>query len=115
MAFKALFIAHAPDADPEHHRALIDTGLYKFFAVVVQNHEQALQVCRRMVADEGIQSVLLCPGHTHRDVADIAAAVGEGVSVSVARGDSRSMRVAAHAMEEAGWFSATRGERDHGR
>ena len=61
-----------------------------------------------MVAEEGIHSVLLCPGHTHQDVAAIAAAVGDKVSVSVARGDSRSMRVAAKAMEEAGWFSQTR-------
>lgn len=52
--------------------------------------------------------MLLCPGNTHYDVAQIAAALGDEVSVSVARGDSRSMRVAAKAMEEAGWFSQTR-------
>lgn len=106
MAFTALFLATAPDADPEQHRALLDTGLYKLFAVVVRNHEQALEVCRRMVADDGVQSVLLCPGHSHQDVAEIAAAVGAGVSVSVARGDARSTRVAAKVMEEEGWFSA---------
>ena len=106
MAFTALFIAHAPDADPERDRALIDTGVYRLFTVVVKDQEQALDVCRRMVVEEGIHSVLLCPGNTHEDVAGIAAAVGEGVSVSVARGDARSMRVAAKAMEEAGWFAA---------
>jgi len=37
-------------------------------------------------------------------VGEIAAALGEGVSVSVARGDPRGGRVAARAMEEAGWF-----------
>ena len=106
MAFTALFIAHAPDADPEKHRAVIDTGVYRLFAVVVKDQEQALDVCRRMVAEEGIHSVLLCPGNTHEDVAGIAAAVGDAVSVSVARGDARSMRVAARAMEESGWFAA---------
>jgi hypothetical protein len=108
MPFTALFIAHAPDADPEKHRTVLDTGLYKLFTVIVRDQQQALQVSRRMVAEEGIHSVLLCPGHTHADVAAIAAAVGNQVSVSVARGDSRSMRLAATAMEEAGWFAQPR-------
>jgi hypothetical protein len=106
MAFTALFIAHAPDADPDKHRAVLDTGLYKLFTVIVRDQEQGLEVCKRMVPEEGIHSVLLCPGHTHQDVSAIAAAVGDGVSVSVARGDSRGMRIAAKAMEEADWFAA---------
>ena len=106
MAFTALFIAHAPDADPEKHRSVLDTGLYKLLTVIVRDQDQALAECRRMVAEEGVDSVLLCPGHSNQDVAAIAAVVGEEVSVSVARGDSRSMRVAARAMEEAGWFAA---------
>jgi hypothetical protein len=105
MPFTALFIAHAPDADPEKHRNVLDTGLYKLFTVIARDQEQALEVCKRMVTEEGIHSVLLCPGHSHQDVAAIAAAVGEEVSVSVARGDSRSMRIAPTAMEEAGWFA----------
>jgi hypothetical protein len=109
MPFTALFLAHAPDADPEKHRSVLDTGLYKLFTVIVPDHEQALQVCRQMVAEEGVSSVLLCPGHTHADVAAIAAAVGGQVSVSVARGDSPSMRIAVKAMEEAGWFAAQHG------
>ncbi len=52
-----------------------------------------------------MQSVLLCPGHSNQDVGRIADAVGEGVGVSVARGDARSGRVAAKAMEEAGFFT----------
>ena len=106
MAFTALFIATAPDADPGKHRSVIDTGLYKLFTVVVKDHAQALDLCRSMVPAEGVHSVLLCPGHTHQDVGDIAAAVGPGVSVSVARGDSRGMGIARKAMEEAGWFAA---------
>ncbi|HEY5112748.1 MAG TPA: DUF6506 family protein [Coriobacteriia bacterium] len=108
MAFTALFIAHVPDADPGRDRSLLETSLYRLFSVLVQNTDQALAVCRELVAEEGVQSVLLCPGNTHYDVAQIAAALGDEVSVSVARGDSRSMRVAAKAMEEAGWFSQTR-------
>lgn len=34
MAFKALFLAHAPDADYEKHNNVIDTGKYKLFTVL---------------------------------------------------------------------------------
>jgi len=106
MPFTSLFIAHAPDADAQVHRAVVDTGLYKLFAVVARDQAEALQVCREMVPREGIRSVLLCPGHTHQDVAAIAEAVGDQVSVTVARGDGPGGRVAAKAMEDAGWFKA---------
>ena len=105
MPFTAAFIAHVPDADPTRDRSLVETDLYRLFSVLVQNTDQAVAVCRELVADEGVQSVLLCPGNTHQDVAHIVASLGDGVSVSVARGDSRSARVAAQAMERAGWFS----------
>jgi hypothetical protein len=108
MPFTALFVAHAPDADPAKHRSVLDTGLYKLFTVIVRDQEQALEVSRRMVAEEGIHSVLLCPGHTHADVVAIAAAVGNQVSVCVARGDPRSMGIAATALREAGWFAQPR-------
>ena len=108
MPFTALFIAHAPDADPEKHRTVIDTGLYKLFTVIVRNQEQALQVAKQMVAAEGVQSVLLCPGHSHEDVGAITAAVGNQVSVCVARGDPRSMSVSVTALKEAGWFASPR-------
>ncbi len=94
MAFVAGFIAHAPDADPEKHRCVIDTGKYRLIVVVVSNQEQALEQSRRMVEEEGIHSVLLCPGFTHADVAAIAQAVGENVGVNVARGDGPSNRIA---------------------
>jgi hypothetical protein len=106
MPFTALFIAHVPDADPTRDRSLLETDLYRLFSVLVQNTDQAVAVCEELVAHEGIQSVLLCPGNTHQDVAQIVAALGDEVSVSVARGDNRSMRVAVKAMEEAGWFAA---------
>ena len=106
MPFSALFIAHVPDADPARDRSLLETDFYRLFSVLVQTTDQAVAVCRELVTEEGVQSVLLCPGNTHRDVAQIVEAVGDGVSVSVARGDSPSMRVAVNAMEQAGWFAA---------
>jgi hypothetical protein len=72
---------------------VIETSKYKLFAVVVKNQDQAVKVCEKLVKDEGIHSILLCPGFTHRNVAEIAEAVGRNVAVSVARGDGPASRI----------------------
>jgi len=104
MAFKVLSISMAPDADHKKHRAQIDTGKYQSFSVVVKNPAQAAEVCREFVETRDIDSVLLCPGFTNRDVADIADTVGADVGVSVARGDGPGGKIAMAAMQKAGWF-----------
>mgnify|MGYP000622027250 FL=1 len=105
MVFKVVFLAHAPDAEAEKHKCIIDTGKYKLFVVVVKNQDQAVEVCRKLVKEEGIHSVLLCPGFTHRNVAEISRAVGENVGVFVARGDGPSHRASMEVMRREGWFS----------
>ena len=105
MVFKVLFLAHAPDADAEKHRCVIETPkYYKLFVVVVRDQEQAVEVCKKIVEEEGVQSILLCPGFTHRDVAEISEAVGENVGVFVARGDGPSNRNSIKVMRSEGWF-----------
>jgi hypothetical protein len=104
MAFKAVFIAHVPDADPAKHRCVVETKLYKLFSVLVRDQSQAVEVCKRLVKEEGIHSIILCPGNTHKDVVQISEAVGQNVSVSVARGDNPSSRIAREVMEREGWF-----------
>lgn len=94
VAFKAAFIAHAPDADAGTHRAVIETQKYKLLVVVARDQEQAVAECRRLVDEEGIHAVMLCPGFTHRDVAEIVETVGPNVSVNVARGDGPGNRIA---------------------
>lgn len=94
LAFVTAFVAHAPDADPQRDRCVIETPRYRLHVAVVRDQAQALEACRRLVAEEGVRSFVLCPGFTHRDVAEIAGAVGEGVGVNVARGDAPSNRVA---------------------
>ncbi len=106
MPFIAAVIAHSPDADPALHRSVIETGLYTVHTVVVRDQAEGLAAARELVGEHGVQSLLLCPGHSNQDVGEIAAAVGENVSVSVARADPRGGRAAAKAMEEAGWFTA---------
>jgi hypothetical protein len=104
MAFKALFLAHAPDADKGKHRSIIDTGKYRLFTVAVRNQAEALEVCQEFVEKEAIDSVLLCPGFTHSDVAGIAEAVGRSVGVCAARCDGPSNKVSLAAMKRAGYF-----------
>jgi hypothetical protein len=93
MAFKALCLTHAPDADPHTHRCVIDTGRYKLITVVVATQAQALQVARNTHEKESIHAVMLCPGFTHRDSAELFEALNEEVSVSVCRGDGPSNRI----------------------
>jgi hypothetical protein len=93
MAFKALFLAHAPDADYEKHRNVIDTGKYTLFTVVVKNQTEAIKVSKNMVTNEKIDAVMLCPGFTHGDVSEIFTALDGKVSVNVSRGDGPSNKI----------------------
>jgi len=104
MTFKALFIAHAPDADYKKHRTVIDTGMYKLYSVVVKTQEEAIQVSKEYWQNESIEAIMLCPGFTHGDVAEIFKAVGGKVSVNVARGDGPSSRISMEALKKAGYF-----------
>ena len=104
MAFKVVFLAHTPDAETEKHRCVIETSRYKLFVRLVKDQEQAVEVCKKLVKDEGIHSILLCPGFTHRDVAEIKEAVGENVAVAVSRGDGPSSRISKEVMKREGWF-----------
>ncbi|MEO0095943.1 MAG: DUF6506 family protein [candidate division WOR-3 bacterium] len=94
MAFKALFIAHSPDADYKKHRSIINTGKYWLLTVVVKNQEEALKVAKETYEKEKIDAILLCPGFTHKDVAELFEALDGKVSVSVARGDGPSNKIA---------------------
>jgi len=105
MAFNVAVLAHAPDADPEEHRCAIETSKYRLFVVVVRNQDQAIEVCKRLAKEEDIHSILLCPGFTHGDVAEIAKAVGGNVAVAVARGDGPSNRVSTEARKREGWLT----------
>ena len=109
MAFKVLFLAHAPDADKEKHRSVIETGMYQLFTIVVKTQKEALEVCGDFMERESIDSILLCPGFTHNDVAEIARLVGANVAVSVARGDGPSGKASLEARKRAGYLGKRRG------
>jgi hypothetical protein len=99
MAFKALFLAHAPDADYEKHNSVIDTGKYKLFTFVVKNQEEAIKVSKSIYEKEQIDAIMLCPGFTHRDVSELFEALDGKVSVNVSRGDGPSNRISQPAIQ----------------
>ena len=104
MAFRTLFLAHAPDADKEKHHCFIDTGKYQLDVVVVKDQAEALEVSTRLFKEKKIESILLCPGFSHKDIAEIVAATENKVSVCVSRGDGSSNRISQEALKRAGFF-----------
>ena len=104
MAFRVLFLAHAPDADKDIHHNQIDTGMYQLFTVVVKNQAEAVEVCQDFVKNKNIDTVLLCPGFTHRDIAEIVDVAGGNVGVSVARGDGPSGKISLAARKREGYL-----------
>src|SRR4030042_6460737 len=103
MAFKALFIAHAPDADYEKHKNIIDTGKYRLLTFVVKTQAEAVKVSKSIYEKEKIDAILLCPGFTHSDVSEIFQALDGKVSVSAARGDGPSNKIS-QAVIQREWF-----------
>ena len=103
MPFKVLFIAHAPDADKGKHRSLIETGSYQLYTVLVKNQDEALEISKDFADSKNIDSILLCPGFTHTDVAEIVKITGGKVAVSVARGDGPGSRISLEAIKRAGF------------
>ncbi len=104
MSFKALFIAHSPDADYKKHRNVIDTGMYKLYSIVVKTQEEAVQISKDYWQNESIEAIILCPGFKHGDVAEIFETLEGKVSVNVARGDGPSGKISAEARKKAGYW-----------
>ena len=101
MIFKTLFLSHAPDADPQKHNSIIETGKYKLISFIVKSQAEALQISRTVYQQEGVQAIMLCPGFSHADVAEIFTALEGKVSVSVARGDGPSNRIIQPVIQQA--------------
>jgi hypothetical protein len=101
MSFNVLCMVHSPDADPQQHRSLIDTGQYKLFTVVVKDQTQALEVAQVMNAEQPLDSIMLCPGFTHLDVAQLYEALNAKVGICVARGDPPSNKISLRARQRA--------------
>lgn len=105
MAFKVLFLAHAPDADKEKHRSSIETGMYHLYTVVLKNQDEALEISKDFADNMSIDCILLCPGFTHNDAAEISKITGGKVAVAVARGDGPGNKISLEARRREGYSS----------
>ena len=103
--FKAAFMALVPDSNYLENRTEMQTGKYHLISILVKDVNQAVKVSKELVNKDGVQSFLLCPGFTHKAIAEIVDAAGEGISVTVSRGDGPSGKAAFNKMNEVGWFS----------
>jgi hypothetical protein len=70
----------------------------------VKSQAEALEVCTRFFREKQVESILLCPGFTHQDIAEIVQATENRVAVCVARGDGPSNRISQEALKKAGFF-----------
>ncbi len=104
MAFKTLFLAHYPFELSGEDSCCITQPKYELMVKLVQDQAQAKKVAKQMVTQAGIQSILLCPGFTHAEVAEIAALVKDQAGVCVARCDGPSSRITTEVMRKEGWF-----------
>lgn len=86
------------------HHCFIDTGKYQLDVVIVKNQAEALEVSARLFREKSIESILLCPGFTHQDIAEIVRATDNKVAVCVARGDGPSNKISMEALKRAGFF-----------
>lgn len=103
MAFRVLFMAHAPDADKEKHRSVIDTGIFQLYSVVVKDQTEALGTATEYAADHQVDSILLCPGFNHQDIAEISKSVGENVAVGICRSDGPGNKISLEARRREGY------------
>ena len=83
--------------------------MYQLFTAVVKNQAQAVEVSADYAKSEQIDSILLCPGFRHSDVAEIAQTVGKNVAIAVARGDGPSSRVSQEVRKREG-YTAKKGK-----
>jgi len=106
MAFRAAVLVMALDGDPLKHRTTIKTPRIELTTVLAElwNFDQIASTCKELVDNEGVQSIILCPGCTHEAVAKVANAVGKGVAVSVARGDVPSTMLTGEILGKEGWL-----------
>jgi hypothetical protein len=105
--FKSAFIIMAPDGDPKKHRATITTEKASLTAVFIEmtNFDEAIEVAKDLVQNQGVQSIYLCPGFTHQAVARVTAAVAGRAAVQVGRGDVPSTMMVGEILGKEGWFN----------
>lgn len=93
MALNEAYLILVPNVDPETDKSVILKENYKCITVLVNDEKEALAQAVQLVEKESIHAFVLCPGFSNIGIGKISEAVGENVSVNVARGDGRSAQI----------------------
>ncbi|MGB9791911.1 MAG: DUF6506 family protein [Thermacetogeniaceae bacterium] len=87
MALKAAFIFVAPEADPEKHRAVVQTPVVELTVVGVSDYRAAVKAAEKLV-EEGVTAIELCGGFGVEGTAEVKKAVKGKAVVGVVRFDN---------------------------
>lgn len=93
MSLNEAYLILVPNVHHDVDRSVIIKDNYKCITVLINNVDEALDVAKELVASEDIHAFILCPGFSNSDVGVISSALGESISVNVARGDGKSTKV----------------------
>ncbi len=101
MSLNEAYLILVPKVDPKVDRSSIVKDNYKCITVLINNEVEALDVAKELVESEDIHAFILCPGFSNSSVGTISNALGENISVNVARGDGKSTKVVDKIIESA--------------
>lgn len=93
MSLNEAYLILVPNVNPSVDRSEIVKDNYKCLTVLVNDEDEALREALSLVESESIHAFVLCPGFTNVGIGKMAEALGENVSVNVARGDGRSTKI----------------------
>lgn len=100
MKFNTLYVSKWADGDPKVTR-VIETPTFSLHSMAAGDSCDRTKVIAAYCRKHGISSVVLCPGFTHRMVADVARALEGEASVSAARSDGPGSAISGPVREQA--------------
>ncbi len=93
MSLNEAYLILVPNVDAKLDRSLIVKDNYKCITILINNADEALDIAKELIESEDIHAFILCPGFSNSSVGAISSALGENISVNVARGDGKSTKV----------------------
>lgn len=93
MSLNEAYLILVPNVDSKLDRSIIKKDNYKCITVLINDEDEALDVAKELLKSEDIHAFILCPGFSNSSVGTISSALGENISVNVARGDGKSTKI----------------------
>lgn len=93
MSLNEAYLILVPNVDPKVDRSSIIKDNYKCITLLVNNEDEAIEEAKELLDSENIHAFILCPGFSNSAIGKMSDALGENVSVNVARGDGRSTKL----------------------